>query len=350
MAFTMKVQCFQTLLKSLAIILVLCENISLTKYFLLVTASVAFACLPYGFRCLKRKYIDTLKPAWHWEDFKEVIAFSVSIFALSFFQATATQSRPILLSMFAADGASSVADFRIIEVVPSLIITITGTFSGVFLPKTSEMVARKETKAMKDFVYKWTTYTTVITVLICFPFILCSKEMLSAYVGSEFCYLTKWFIIWCVTVLIQMHTTPTYSLVLAHGKTKLIVRVTAIASVSSMFLNVYLCQFLGIGSAIIAYFLYVLTIIGMYYVYFYKKLFNLSRLKVLMKFVTPVLLAVVVLIPVSLLPLDISLFGSLNERVAYILLCIIKSLIWMIPYVILLFAFKIVTIQVLKNK
>jgi O-antigen/teichoic acid export membrane protein len=350
MAYTMKVQCFQTFLKGIAIILALCENITLTKYFLLVTAAVSFAVLPYGFRCLKKNYIDSLRPAWYWNDFKEVFIFSLSIFTLSFFQVSASQSRPILLSMFANDSASVVADYRIIEVVPNLIIMITGTFSGVFLPKTSEMVARKETSAIKDFVYKWTTYTTVITVLISFPFILCSNEVLSAYVGSEYCYLSKWFTIWCLTVLVQMHTTPANSLVLAHGQTKLIVRITAIASVLSMILNVFLCRNLGIGSAIISYFLYVLTIIGMYYVCFYKKMFNLSRLMVLKKFVSPVILAVVVLIPVSLLPIDISLFGLLNERVAYILLCMIKSLIWIIPYIKLLFVFKIIDIQSFKNK
>lgn len=336
MAYTMKVQCLQALLKGAAVALVFIASLDLTEYFFMVTAIVAMALLPYASRCKRGGLIDSLWPAWHWDDFKAVITFSLSIFALSLFQMTATQSRPILLGMFASDGATAVADFRIIEVVPQLIIMIGGTFSGIFLPKTSQMVAENDTKAMHEFAYKWTTYTSAITAMLCFPFILCAGDALSAYVGKGYAHLAIWLQIWCVTVLVQMHTTPGNALVLAYGKTKLLVRVTAAGCICSMALNIALCKYFEVGSAIIAYFIYVLFIIGLYYAYFYKKLLQLDRLRMLKCFAIPMAEALVAYALASLVPVSADTFGHINGRIAHILACATKTLLWIVPYAMLL--------------
>ena len=336
MAYTMKVQCLQALLKAAAVALVFIADFDITEYFFLVTAIVAMALLPYACRCKRCRLIDSFAPSWHWGDFKVVVTFSLSIFALSLFQMTATQSRPILLGMFASNGATAVADFRIIEVVPQLIIMIGGTFSGIFLPKTSQMVAHKDTKAMHEFAYKWTRYTSVIIAMLCFPFILCADDVLTAYVGKSYAHLAIWLQIWCVTVLVQMHTTPGNALVLAYGKTKLLVRVTAAGCICSMALNIALCKYFEVGSAIIAYFIYVLFIIGLYYAYFYKKLLQLSRLRMFKCFLLPVAEAALVFALVSLVPISADLFCLADGRLAYMLACIAKALLWLIPYTVLL--------------
>lgn len=336
MAYTMKVQCLQALLKAAAVALVFIADFDITEYFFLVTAIVAMALLPYACRCKRCRLIDSFAPSWHWGDFKVVVTFSLSIFALSLFQMTATQSRPILLGMFASNGATAVADFRIIEVVPQLIIMIGGTFSGIFLPKTSQMVAQNDTKAMHEFAYKWTTYTSVITAMLCFPFILCAGDVLTAYVGKSYAHLAIWLQIWCVTVLVQMHTTPGNALVLAYGKTKLLVRVTAAGCICSMALNIALCKYFEVGSAIIAYFIYVLFIIGLYYAYFYKKLLQLSRLRMFKCFLLPVAEAALVYALVSFVPISADLFCLADGRLAYMLACIAKALLWLIPYTVLL--------------
>lgn len=256
MAFTMQMQCIITVLKGLLVAMVLLFKLPLTTYFFFLTGVLTLLLIPYIIRCRKYNLINSIRPATYWNDFKVVITFSLSLFLLSLFQSTATQSRPILLSMFAANGATAVTDFRIIEVVPQMIIMIGGTFSGMFLPKTSEMVARKDEKAIKDFAYKWTTMTTIVVACLCFPVMLCTNEILTAYVGASYAHLSVWLLIWTITVLIQMHTTPGNALVLAYGKTKLLVQVTSVACVCSMILNVVLCKYFEVGSAIIAYFLY----------------------------------------------------------------------------------------------
>lgn len=237
MAFTMQMQCIITVLKGLLVAMVLLFKLPLTTYFFFLTGVLTLLLIPYIIRCRKYNLINSIRPATYWNDFKVVITFSLSLFLLSLFQSTATQSRPILLSMFAANGATAVTDFRIIEVVPQMIIMIGGTFSGMFLPKTSEMVARKDEKAIKDFAYKWTTMTTIVVACLCFPVMLCTNEILTAYVGASYAHLSVWLLIWTITVLIQMHTTPGNALVLAYGKTKLLVQVTSVACVCSILIS-----------------------------------------------------------------------------------------------------------------
>ena len=349
MSFTMQMQCVTGLLKGLLVACVFMFDWSLLTYFSSLTAVISLLIVPYAIRCRQHGLIDSLMPATYWKDFKVVLMFSLSIFALTLFQATASQSRPIILSMFAVNGAETVAEYRIIEVVPQLIIMIGGTFGGIFLPKTSEMVARKDAVAIQEFAYKWTRYTTIVVSSLCFPFILCSSEVLSAYVGVEYSNLSIWMAIWCVSVLVQMHTTPGNALVLAYGKTKLLVKVTSIACVLSIVLNAFLCKYFSVGSAVISYFIYTLAIIGLYYVSFYKKLLGLSRLRMFSCFLYPVIIAIVAFCIVSFLPISVDSFDGFNLRLAYIIVCLIKSIIWLSLYMFALYQFNIMDLKDLKK-
>ena len=188
MAYTMQVQCVQTILKTLLIFVVLWANLSLTVYFFWLTAILALLLVPYAIKCRRDNLIDSLKPATYWKDFKIVLAFSLSIFALSLFQMTATQSRPIVLSIFSKNGAETVSEFRIIEVIPTFIIMICGTLSSVFLPKTSEMVVSGNRAEINRFAYRGTVLTSILATILCLPFILGSKEILVAYMGAGYAY------------------------------------------------------------------------------------------------------------------------------------------------------------------
>ena len=349
-AYTMQVQCVMTVLKALLIGAVFFFNLSLTQYFFWLTGIVSMLIIPFAFRCHKLGILNSFRPATYWSDFKIVLTFSLSIFALSLFQMTATQSRPILLSIFTDDGAGAVAEFRIIEVVPNLIIMIGGVFTGIFLPKTSSMVAEGNQRMISSFAYKWTKFTSIIINLLTIPFILCSKEVLSAYVGSEYGYLSTWLIVWCLTVLVQMHTTPGNALVLAYGKTRSLVITTAISCVLSMLLNVFLASRLGVGAAIISYFLYVIVVIGLYYIGYYKTLLKLSRLKMMMSFLKPTILSLLVMLLVNVLPINWNSIDFGQERISYMVICVIKTVLWIVPYTLLLYSFKIVSIKELKQR
>jgi O-antigen/teichoic acid export membrane protein len=346
--FTMKMQSVGKLLQLVLVGFTIGLKLPLTTYFFFLTVIVALLIIPFAYKCRKDKLTISFRPQFYWKEFRIVLTFSLAIFALGLFQATATQSRPIILSMFSKDGAGIVADFRILEVIPSFIIMLSGTFGAIFLPKAAEMVARKDKQAIENFAYKWTRLTSIVVCALCFPFIIGSKEALSAYVGPQYSNLSHWLNIWILTVLWQMHTTPANALVLSYGKTRLLVIVTAINCTISMIVNAFLCKYLGVGSAILAYFLYVLVIIGLYYLFFYKKLLGLSRVILILDFIKPALVALISFGLCCLIPFNELSFWN-NNRIYYIAMFVIKSVAWFIPYAVMLFGFKLLTFKELRN-
>lgn len=333
MAFTMKVQFVQVLLKIALIVLTLKLPLSLPWYFFLLTLLTAVLIIPYSLRCRRRGLISSFKPGWHWKDFNVVLLFSLSLFALSFFQITATESRAIVLGIVYPNSADTLTDFKIISVVPTLIITIGGIFSSIFLPAVSEMVSKKDTPATERFAYKWTRYTTIIANVMCIPFILCASEVLSAYVGEANAHLAKWMSLWIITVLVQIHTTPGNSLVVAYGKIKPLVIITSIACVLSIVLNALLCRRFGVGSAVIGYFVYVVIVIGAYYLVYYRRLMCLSRWKMAVSFLLPTIIGFALMaLCFAFIHIDPHSFKGMNLRLAYVLVCLIKTACWVVPY------------------
>lgn len=343
-AYTMQIQCIQILLKALLICIVLWKHIPLTVYFLGLTAITSFLLFPYAIKCKKQSLINSFKPAFYWKDFKVVAIFSLSIFTLSLFQMTATQSRPILLGIFATNGAETVSEFRIIEVVPQLIIMIGGTFSSIFLPKTSEIIAKKNDKEIKAFAYKWTTITTIIASVLCFPFILSAKEVLTAFVGNEFQNLSVWLIIWVVCTLLQIHSSPITALILAYGKVKILVFASAISCIISMIINALLAPKYGVGSAIIGYACYILIVLCINYLIYYRRIMKLSLYKILLSFSLPALCGCIALIATDFIFLHTTHINLYNERLDNIIYFSIKCLCWLTLFTVLILSFRIVKI------
>lgn len=347
-AFTMKVNCVLLLLRISLLVIVLTCGLSLIEYFFVLTALVAAAIIPNAIKCKRDRLLDSLKPALYWKDFSIVFTFSLSIFALSLFQVAATQSRPVVLSIFAENGADVVADFRIVEVIPQFIIMVCGTLVSIFLPKSSEMLIKGSADDVQNYVNVWTCRTTILVCLLCFPFIVGADEILSAYVGPENVYLSKWLQLWCIFLIIQMHSTPAFSFVLAKGKTKILVIATAIASVISILVNICLSKSIPVGSAVIGYAVYMVCLIGVYYLYIYKRYINLHRLPVFKSFILPFVTGLAAcVVPMSLLLPQIEVFSV--ERFNFMASFSIKSLMWLLPYIILLFVFRIIKISDLKR-
>lgn len=348
--YTMQVQCIQVVLKGVLIALVFLCNLSLIQYFFYLTLIVAIAIIPYMIKSKKEGYIDFHKPATYWGDFKVVLTFSLALFALSLFQVTATQARPIILSIFAENGAETVADYRIVEVIPQFIITVCGTFVSIFLPKSSEMMLRNDKAEIQEYVNGWTVKTTILVCVLCFPFIVGGSQILSAYVGAEYSNLTVWLQLWCVFLISQMHSTPAFSFVLASGKTKVLVVGTAIACVVSILINILLCKTMQIGSAIIGYVIYMLFLIGVYYLYLYKRYLGLKRWPIFVSFLKPLLLGGICCVVPFVIKVDgmFSAFVS-NARVEYLLEFSVLAISWLIPYVLILQLTKTFRLSVIKR-
>ena len=348
--YTMQVQCVIVLLKGLLIGSVFLFGLSLIEYFFYLTLIIACAIVPYMIKCRKEGYIDTYRPATYLDDFKVVLTFSIALFALSLFQVTATQSRPIILSIFSINGAEAVADFRIVEVIPQFIITVCGSFISIFLPKSSEMMIRSDKNEIQQYVNSWTTKTTILVCSLCFPFIVGSTEILSAYVGPNYSYLGKWLQIWCVFLIVQMHSTPAFSFVLANGKTKILVIWTAIACILSIVINATLCKVVPVGSAIIGYVAYMLCLIGVYYLILYKRYLGLKRLPIFLSFIKPLFIGMIC----CSIPFFVNVKGLFrgilsNSRLEYIFEFMVLSLLWIVPYYFVLIATKTIRLSYIKK-
>ena len=348
--YTMQVQCVQVVLKGVLIALVFLCNLTLIQYFFYLTLIVAIAIIPYMVKSKKDGYIDSHKPAAYWSDFKVVLTFSLALFALSLFQVTATQARPIVLSIFALDGAETVADYRIVEVIPQFIITVCGTFVSIFLPKSSEMMISHDKTEIQQYVNNWTSKTTILVCVLCFPVIVGATEILSAYVGPDYSYLGKWLQIWCVFLIVQMHSTPAFSFILANGKTKVIVVGTAIACILSIVVNALLCKKIPVGSAIIGYVVYMLCLIGVYYFILYRRYLGLKRLPIFVSFLKPLLMGVICCLVPSLINVS-GLFSGLisNTRLEYIFEFVVLSLLWIVPFFCILIATRTIHLSELKK-
>lgn len=332
-SFIMQVQCASVLLKGLLIGSVFIFNLSLTKYFFYLTLILAGVIVPYMIKVKKEGYIDSFVPAAYWKDFKVVLTFSLALFALSLFQVTATQSRPIVLSIFAEKGADTVADYRVVEVIPQFIITVCGTFISIFLPKSSKMLIRDSKEEIQKYVNGWTTKTTILVCALSFPFIVGATEILCAYVGPDYRHLSKWLQLWCFFIIVQMHSTPAFSFVLANGKTKILVVGTAVACVVSVLLNIFLCKQIPVGSAIIGYVVYMLGIVGVYYLILYKRYLGLKRLPIFLSFLKPLLIAVLCAVIPYMVSVDGMFDGMvLNSRIGFIMKFVILSLLWVVPF------------------
>ncbi len=347
--YTMQVQCVQVVLKGVLIALVFLCDLSLIQYFFYLTLIVAIAIIPYMIKSRKEGYIDSHKPAAYWGDFKVVLTFSLALFALSLFQVTATQARPIILSIFAENGAETVADYRIVEVIPQFIITVCGTFVSIFLPKSSEMMIRNDKAEIQEYVNDWTVKTTILVCVLCFPFIVGGSQILSAYVGAEYSNLTVWLQLWCVFLIVQMHSTPAFSFVLAKGKTKVLVVGTAVACIISIIVNIILCKSMLVGSAIIGYVVYMLCLIGVYYLILYKRYLGLKRLPVFVSFLKPLLWGCISCVVPILINVKGLFDGLMSKRLEYMLEFIVMALLWIIPFLFILLLTKTIRMSELRN-
>ncbi len=322
--------------------LTLVLNMSISTYFSLWTLTTAVLIFPYAWRCIKRKIVKNILPGWDWGKYRVIFIYSLSIFALSFFQMTATNSRPMILGIFSSEGVKVVAEYRMIEVFPVFILSVGGILTNILLPRAAEVITKKDQSGLDNIAYNGTVITTILANILCVPFVLCSKEIISVYIGSQYIYLSKWMIIWSLTILIQIHTTPCNSLILAKGKTLFLVVTTAIACIISICINALLCNKIGVGSAVLGYFIYVLIVISANYLFFYSKLLGLNRVKLSCAFFQPTFLSFVsMFITFVLTSKSIFQFEPKNIFVATGC-CLVKIIIWVIIYSVFLLLFKVI--------
>ncbi len=320
-------------------------DLTINEYFFFFILINSILFIPYYILSRKIGMIDRWQPLFYWKDFGHVLKYSLAIFIMAIFQATATQSRPIVLGFVAENAATTLAEYRIIEVFPLFIISICGAMIGILLPKSAQHIARGDQAAIERFAYTGTRYTSILTTLICIPIMLCAYELITVYVGLDFGYLSKWLVLWTFTLLLNLYNSPISSLILATGRTRMLVYSSAIACIISIIVNVVLCRFYGVGSAVIGYFVYILIQQGFYYCYFNTRIMKLNSWTVLRMFIVPTGIGLALFLCISWLDIDL---GSTN-RFYLILQGFLKGAIWLFLFLTVICSFKILRLSDLKN-
>ena len=79
-----------------------------------------------------------------------------------------------------------------------------------------------------------------------------------------------------------------------------------------------------------------LIVVSLYYLVYYNKMLNLSRIKMLKSFIQPTFLALIAAGIIAWIPFNNIMINWIGERLNLIIRCIIKTFIWLVPYSILL--------------
>ncbi|MCI0922717.1 lipopolysaccharide biosynthesis protein, partial [Sphingobacterium rhinopitheci] len=299
-SYVQKIKLLSTVLSLIVTFYVIYFRCSLQVYFFLFTVSNSIVIIPLAIVSKKNKLISNFKLGTDWKNFNIILKYSSAILLMAIFQMSAVKLRPIVLVMFSNNGAGVVADFRILETITAFIISMGSMSTSIFLPKTSSLIQNCDVEKINEFAYVGTRYTSIFTCLICFPFILCGKEILSLYVGIEYEHLYYWLVLWVITIVLFLHNGPAASLVLATRKTRMLVFSSAIACVISIVVNSYLAPYFSVGSAVIGYAIYVVIQMMFYYFYFNNRILKLNSFKVFKAFLYPTFLASVIYFAVNI--------------------------------------------------
>ena len=151
-------------------------------------------------------------------------------------------------------------------------------------------------------------------------------------------------------VCVNTCTNAANSLIMAHGKIKLLVYITGVSCFISILVNIFLCKYFGVGSAILGYSIYILIVLISNYTVLYKKYLDVSNYKIFKAFLFPTFLAAICIIPIVLLPNEWILINMSNERIELILLITIRSILWCIPFILLSVVFKIISLKQIFSK
>ncbi|NLL51428.1 MAG: hypothetical protein GX248_01840, partial [Peptococcaceae bacterium] len=282
------------------------------------------------------RLIRSILPAFYWKDFSIVFKYGLAILAMSIFQFTATQSRPLILAAFSTSGIGVLTEYRIIEVFPIFIISLGGMLISIILPKSAKAIQDNDRGKIEQIAYKGTRYTSVIVSLLCFPVMLSARELLELYVGEGYTYLSLWLVLWVFTLVLYLHNSPVSSLVLSTGKTKMLVYSSAISCVVSIVINAVLTNIYGVGSAVIGYLVYIIIQMSFYYLYFNSSVLGLKSMRVFKSFIIPTGLGFVAFIGAQLLKIEMS---------SLLLQLIVKTVVWGVFYLLMLILFRVVDIR-----
>lgn len=343
--FLRKIDVSIAVLNLLIVFLTIWFGLTLNEYFLFFTIVQSSIIIPYVIKLKHTHLFHSFLPQLHWHEFGEVLKYCVAIFAMSIFQMLAAKSRPIILALFADNAAISLGEYRIVEVFPTFLISMCGALITIFLPRSAKHMINNDRSAIELMAYEGSKLTSIFSCLLCFPVIINAGEILEEYVGTNYSHLEIWLALWCFSLVLNLYNSPIASLVLADGKTKMLVYSSAIACLISIVINIILCKTYGMGAAVIGYLVYIIIQQLFYFFYFDNKVLLLDSLKVFKSFGMPVLMGSIASVPLCF---TLSFFSDLS-KVELIILGMCKAFLWCILFISMLSLTKTIRFSDIKS-
>lgn len=278
--WTQKVTLLPKAVQLIVLVLTVTCRFSIELYYAL-TVFAMFLVIPFCIYKIKQicPYVS-FRLNFDKPTFKEILPYSLNIFSFGIFQFSINNLRPVFLGM--QGSIESVADYRILNGIISIVFMLGGAFMGVILPSASKVVASGDKKAQNKIAYSGTKYVTIALCFCCFGVISVCTELLTLYVGAEYLYLTNWLILWLLIVVLG-HNQAISSLILAGTDIRAITYNTMVASVIGLLVCWFTIPYFQIGGTVIAYGIYSILQILFYYLYYWPRIMRINSKKVFME-------------------------------------------------------------------
>jgi len=311
-ALVQRIGLLRSVASQLLVFVALGMKLSLEIYFLVNVIIGVAGTVPFLFIAKSRGLMKTFLPSWNWKPFMPILRYGGGIFAMGIFQFTANQSRPLVLGAFGKNSALDLADYRIMEVFPIFIISVGGMVLNILLPTSSRAVHNGDIEQMNRIAYDGTRLSSVLLCCLCIPLAISAESVLQLYVKGGYSHLGIWLSIWCMTIIMALQNNPVSSLILATGKTKVLVYVSAVACILSLIVNAYFAGTVGAGSAVLGYAIYIILQTIAEFLILVPHVLKMDSRKVFVAFAAPFLEAVVIGAVIRFCMIHSGLHGLVN--------------------------------------
>lgn len=252
---------------------------SITFYFVLTTfGNLILTSLFYIYK-IKKVICPSLsfRPKFDYQIFKEILPYSLNIFAINIFQYSSNYLRPIVLG--ALGTVEAVADFKIINGINSLVIAVGGVFYTVVFPTISKLVSRNDNMKLTEISYKGTRLVSIFVSFICFGLVSISDTLLELYVGKDYLYLVPW-LDFLVLLGLGSHNQIISAIIFSGTNFKSVTHFTMLSCIGSIIACFLMVPVIGIGGVVISSFCYSAMQLSFYYLYYWPKKLRLNSFSI----------------------------------------------------------------------
>jgi len=278
-----------TLLKVLQFVVLLCTitfGLSIEIYFFLYVFMVTLI-LPLSIRKVSIIAPD-MKRNFSFNNtiFKLVFPFAISIFSFSIFQFLTLNFRPLILGNMA--GPDSVAEYNVMNSIALVVTVFSSSFIQVLIPIVTKARVTSDQVTISIVMKEGTKYVTILLASVIFLLVLSVKEIVILYVGDGFVNLSRWIVVWLLTLLLS-HRNAMTSMVFTENNLKSVVVMSFVAMIFAMTCYFMLVPKLGVGGVVVGFAIHELIHTLFYYIYFLPRKFSINTGVIFVKSVLPVI-------------------------------------------------------------